>query len=517
VSVLKEMAKKQTVTTAQADWESFTYLMTLQAEQLLIFLPGDLGLVVANWQALSLLQSSAASAVSRHWGEAVSEFTAALAVFISAKQSASEALEVDDPAIEVLRDLDSPPEFSWRNAQLPPDVKIRLQAFEASEIALSDLMKDELYNLYQAPLTLKKYAAVAGKVYQVQMQDEGSWHIVSGGNVGPNLKLNDHQQWELNVRWGLKGGGGLLTRPKSPDAFTLSEIDAAVDQTFGVLASGMPAIRLAYRLDARRIGRAHLKTKRYLETCLENLNVRTPATPLNAQVNQIISEFFGVQTPSAGLVDAIKKSTTGLFNAVMDASLAPYSSPRVVMGLNRAGSETTVAFTLKADPLRRIYLSERFFNVSKYQLKSPAVGSAGFNLSTHYRAAVLLHELSHLSNDTHDIAYLESTAPFLDLLVIDTPDQVRIKSDLEEMHHRYLSHQTPAVQLFKHFKNGRWQDINDEGEGKQFVLNVTGKTTLADARLVFLANAEKRSEIMLGNADSLGLLITLLGRKRFAP
>jgi hypothetical protein len=187
------------------------------------------------------------------------------------------------------------------------------------------------------------------------------------------------------------------------------------------------------------------------------------------------------------------------------------------MGLNRAGYETTVAFTLKADPLRRIYLSERFFDISQYHLKSPAVGSAGFNPSTHYRAAVLLHELSHLSNDTHDIAYLESTAPFLDLLASNTPDQLRIKSDLEELHHRYLSHQTPAIQLFKHFKNGRWQDINDEGEGKQFVLNVTGQNKLVDARLVFLADAEKRSEIMLGNADSLGLFITLLGRKRFAP
>ncbi|WP_443696471.1 dermonecrotic toxin domain-containing protein [Pseudomonas sp.] len=516
VSVFKEIAKTQTVTTAQADWESLTYLMTLQAEQVLIFLPGDLGLMAAGWQGLSLFHSSATSAASRHWGEAVSEFTAALAIFVSAKHSALKALEVDDSASEVLSDLDAPLGFSWRNAQLPPDVKVRLQAFEVSDIALSDLMKDELYNLYQAPLTLKKYAAVAGKVYQVQMQDEGAWHIVSGDNVGPNLKLNDHQQWELNVRWGLRGGGGLLTRPKSPDALTPSEIDAAVNHEFDVLASGMPAIRLGYRDHARRIGRAHLQTKRYIETCLENLNVRTPAAPLNAQVNTIIGEFFGVQTPSAGLVDAIKKSTTGLFNAVMDASLAPYSSPRFVLGVNRAGYETTVAFTLKADPLQRIYLSEQFFEASKYHLKPSAVGSAGFNLRSHYRAAALIHELSHLSNDTHDIAYLEATAPFLDLLAIDTPDQIRIKSDLEELHHRYLSHRTPISQLFKHFKNGQWQDINDEGEGKQFVLNITGQTTLADARPVFLADAEKRSEIILGNADSLGLLVTLLGRQRFA-
>ncbi|MDY7565660.1 hypothetical protein QN400_03925 [Pseudomonas sp. RTC3] len=184
--------------------------------------------------------------------------------------------------------------------------------------------------------------------------------------------------------------------------------------------------------------------------------------------------------------------------------------------MNRAGYETTVAFTLKADPLQRIYLSEQFFEASKYHLKPSAVGSAGFNLRSHYRAAALIHELSHLSNDTHDIAYLEATAPFLDLLAIDTPDQIRIKSDLEELHHRYLSHRTPISQLFKHFKNGQWQDINDEGEGKQFVLNITGQTTLADARPVFLADAEKRSEIILGNADSLGLLVTLLGRQRFA-
>jgi hypothetical protein len=416
----------------------------------------------------------------------------------------------------VLNDPDSLPAFSWRNAQVPPDVKVRLQAFEVSDIALSDLMKDELYNLYQAPSTLKKYAAVAGKVYQVQMQNEESWHIVSGDRVGPKLKLNDHQQWELNVRWGLRGGGGLLTRPKSPDAFMLSEIDAAVDHEFDVQVSGMSAIRLRYRDHARRIGRAHQQSKRYLDTCLENLNVRTPAAPLKAQVNKIISEFFGVQTPSARLVDAIKKSTTGLFNAVMDASLAPSSSPRFIMGMNKAGYETTVAFTLKTDPLRRIYLSERFFQEPDYELKLPDFGSSGFALGPHCRAATLLHELSHLSNDTHDIAYLESVAPFLDLLASSTPNQIRIKSDLEELHHRYLSHQTPAVRLFKHFKNGRWQDINDEGEGKQFVLDVTGETTLADARPVFLANAEKRSEIMLGNADSLGLLIMLLGRKRFA-
>jgi hypothetical protein len=234
---------------------------------------------------------------------------------------------------------------------------------------------------------------------------------------------------------------------------------------------------------------------------------------LNPAANKIISDFFGVPTASSELVLAIKRSVTGVFDSIMDASLAPHSSPRYVIGLNNPGHDTTLAFTVKTDPFLRIFLSEQFFEVPRRRLKTPVIGSS-FKLTVHFRAATVIHEVSHLSNDTLDIAYLESTAPFLDLMADDTPDLISLRDDVEEIQKRYLSHQTPSSQLFKHFKHGRWEDLgSDEGEGKTFVLKATGTSTLADARVEFLANADKRAKILLNNADSLTLLVTLLGRK----
>jgi hypothetical protein len=183
--------------------------------------------------------------------------------------------------------------------------------------------------------------------------------------------------------------------------------------------------------------------------------------------------------------------------------------------LNKLGHEATLAFTIRTDPLSRIFLTEGFFEVRPYELKTPIPGRS-FKRSAHYRAATIIHEVSHLSNDTLDIAYLESTAPFLDLMAVDTPDLVRLRDDVEEIQKRYLSHQTPSSQLFKHFKHGRWEDLDSDDEGKVFVLAKTRTSTLAEARVVFLANADMRAEILLNNADSLALLVTLLGRRQFS-
>ncbi|WP_297844922.1 DUF6543 domain-containing protein [Pseudomonas sp.] len=516
VNLLQGIAKQQSVTTAQADWESFTYLMTLGVEQTLIFMPSELSLLITAWQGVLLLQSSADSVARRDWGRALAEFTVALSVFAVAKQAAVEDSMVERQQSHTLSKLNSFLEFSWKNSQLPAEIKLRLKAFEASDIALDELLKDDLYNLYKPPLSEKTYAAVAGKVYQVR-QELDRWYIVNDDKIGPNIRLNAQQQWELNTLWGLKGGGGLLTRPKSRLNSTVLEVDAVVAQTFSVIATGIPEIKVLYRRRARQIGRAHSQATKYLETCLDNLNVLAPNQALNTEANQIISDFFGVSTASPELVLAVKRSVKGVFKSIMHASLAPYSSSRYVIGLNKPGHEATLAFTLRTDPLSRIFLSEGFFEVRLYQLKTPIPGRS-FKRSAHYRAATIIHEVSHLSNDTLDIAYLESTAPFLDLMAVDTPDLVRLRDDVEEIQKRYLSHQTPSTQLFKRFKHGRWKDLgsdDSDGEGKAFVLATTGTSTLADARVEFLANADKRAKILLNNADSLTLLVTLLGRRHF--
>jgi hypothetical protein len=513
MDVLKDIAKQQTVTNKQADWESFTYLMSLGVEQSLIFLPGELGLLITAWQGVLLLQSSAASVASRDWGKALAEFTVALSIFASAKQAAKEHSKVEQDRSSEQSKLHTFVEFSWKNSQLPAEVKSRLQVFEASDISLDGLLRDDLYNLYNAPLTNKNYAAVAGRVYQVRKIND-LWYIVRDEEVGPSLRLNARQQWELNLRWGLMGGGGGLTRFKS-SSNTVKAIDRVVAQEFTVLASGMPTIRQLYRTQAVQIGRAHLQAKQYLETCLDNLNFESPNRALEPNVTRIIGDFFGVPTPKAELVVDIRRSVTKVFAALLDASLAPYSSLRYVTGLNKPSFESALAFTIKSDPLQRIFLSEQFFQVPPYQLKMPIPGTH-FKMSSHYRAASVIHEVSHLSNNTFDIAYVESTAPFLDLMADHEPGLIRLKDDMKEIQKRFLSHQTPEVQLFKRFKNGRWEDLNDEvDEGKDFVLSATGTSILADARVQFLTDADKRAKVLLGNADSLTLLITLLGRVSF--
>jgi Arc/MetJ family transcription regulator len=529
INVLQLMAKAQTVTTAQADWESFKYLMTLGAEQILMFAPGRLGLLIAAWQSLSLLEVAVSSASSRRWGEAVSEFIAALSMFISVRRSELEDLQLaaeelpvsDDGRYGSERDIDesepSPPvrdlvlpEYSWRNTQLPAYLKTRLQAFEVSDIALIDLTKVEPINVYEDPRTMKLYAAVAGKVYEVkQFQDH--WKIISDTQDGPKLKLNADEQWELDLQWGLKGGGGVVTR------FRATTTLAEVGEFFIIEASGMSEIRRLYSAKARRIRQAHAQAQEYLMTSLDNLMISGEDGQLNVQSRQTLIDFFGVQTPDEPLIDAVRMRIIEMLSALLDPSLSPSSSFRYVVGSNRSGPILTTAFVVSGDPLRRIYLTERFFRTPSFSLKRSPPGEPGFKLVDHYQAATLLHELSHQVHDTYDIAYVEASTPFLDLLNTTTAYRSSIKADLTFAQQCKLSHRTPRDQLFKLLdEQDDWRDVTDEaGEGKSQILKITGTNTLEEARTEFFANEVKRREIILSNADSVTLLVTLLGRERY--
>lgn len=57
---------------------------------------------------------------------------------------------------------------------------------------------------------------------------------------------------------------------------------------------------------------------------------------------------------------------------------------------------------------------------------------------------------------------------------------------------------------------------NSDGDVKPAILRITGRKTLNEARDVFYNDADKRAQIILSNADSITLLVTLLGRERFS-
>ncbi|KFE50060.1 dermonecrotic toxin domain-containing protein [Pseudomonas syringae] len=120
LKVLEDICRKQTVTTAEDDWKSLVRLMRLGAEQVLSFVPGKIGLLLAAWQSHTLFEASAVSAYARHWGKALSEFTAALGVLVVSRRNVESELAIhvsppqEPPVVELGQQDYSWSSFSWR-------------------------------------------------------------------------------------------------------------------------------------------------------------------------------------------------------------------------------------------------------------------------------------------------------------------------------------------------------------------------------------------------------------------
>jgi hypothetical protein len=205
-----------------------------------------------------------------------------------------------------------------------------------------------------------------------------------------------------------------------------------------------------------------------------------------------------------------------LFDAIMDPSLAPFTSPRFVVGVNKAAYNDVTAFVIKADPKKRVFLTELFFKTPPYQLTPKAIND-GFVASRHYRATNLIHELSHLALDTHDIAYLESMAPYPDLLRADTASNTAVQKHIQLLHEARLSSRGSRHELFTLIEKGVRRDItHGDQRGLETIFRITQTNDLKDARDEFMSDVTKRSEVMLSNADSVALLAVRLGRYNYS-
>lgn len=503
LSVFKAISGKQAVTTAQADWNSFVYLMTLASEQIFSFIPGKLGMLIAAWQSQSLFKDSFQAAYDQHWGKALSEFSAALGALISSREDAGESSVVRTELFAEEAVAPDFPTFSWQNAQLTTELRNRLRAFEVHEVALNRLDKDPLLNIYRDPATHQHYAAVAGQVYRVRFV-EPHWKIIDETKEGPPIRLNAQRDWELDLSWGLLGGGGGISRMR------VSRLtQSTVDRVFITESVGMREIRSVARYKARMIVEAHQLAIEYLQNTLFNLN---PAGALDHRVSEVLRDFFGVQDVDEQLLAVVKDSVTSLFEGISDPSLSPFTSSRFVIGRNRAGHEGVTAFVIRNDSRSRVHLSELYFEVPAHGLNRRLFTVSGFNTGIHFRATTLLHELSHLINDTHDIAYLDAAVPFPDLMGASNP----LRRDLEWVRSHGFSHRTTPANLFTTQDGHQWRDfLDDDGGVLSTILAITQTPTLDLARPVFLNDAVKRRQLILKNADSLALLVTLLGRNRY--
>jgi hypothetical protein len=511
------------VTNAEESRASAWFLWSLGTQLLMSLLPGRLGALLGAWQSVSLLEDSVRDVKKMDWGQAASELLSALGVLILIRQTREEearlveAVESDpQPGATVAFEPEPrqapAPEwtietqmFAWSNNSLTPELWARLRALQVTDVALSSMVKDPLLNYYRDTASGSIYISLSGAVFRIE-KDANGWYIVSDTGPGPRISLHA-EGWRLNLKLGLSGGGAMVSSMRS------SVVDMSADELMVVQASNMADIRRKWPERAEKIFEAHTQAREYLENCIDNLENRNPdGTAALKGVQVILADFFDTPVADAQLHDTVLRTIRKLYSALTDSTLSPFNSKRYVMGVRKSIMEDVSAFAYPKDPKKRLYLTERFFRDPPVRLKTSVMRASTFHAGIHSRATIMLHELTHLYCETEDIAYLDSSMPFTDLLESTSSYHNRIKNGI--IHHQHgLSYRTPRSELFRIQRDDdKWYDISDKA-AKTLVLKTAGVSKLEAAREVFYADIHKRSKIILGNADSLTLLVTLLGRE----
>lgn len=501
-------ARKRSVSTAEDNSAQTRFLVGLGAEQVLTFLPGRIGGVIGLLQARDWLTASLDSAADKQWGEATAQFTVALAVLIASRQQLDES---GAPRAKKALAADEDETPHWHDPQLQFDPTGRLLPFENHDISLSSLHQDKTLNMFQDNVTLKQYVAILGKVYQVKSGRDG-WYVAKDDDMGPLIKRDADNRWQLDTQLGERHDGAALTSLRT------GSTNRNVEDVFTVQASGIAEIERMFPQKAVQLRLAHSQARLYLENALHNLTLDTAQHALDPRTATIIKEFFGVDSLGNVSVLPVKQALTDIYRHLVDPALSPYSSQRYVSGSNKPGYEHTNAFIFEKDPQQRIFLSERFFARPPFvRLKPAHVKQGSFNPGIHYRATTLIHEVSHIANLTHDIAYLDANVPFLDLIEDTGTYRARMKLTYEKAQ-KNLSHLAAREELFRIEENDSWRDFQEaDGSIKGVILKVTGTSNLEAARDKFMHDPKTRAKVILSNADSVALLATLLGRERFMP
>ncbi|MGY2412899.1 dermonecrotic toxin domain-containing protein [Pseudomonas pergaminensis] len=513
--MLGKMLESQFDAEGQAQWERFTGMVGKGIPNAVQFMAGKLAYPLVVWRSYQLFKDSAEHLQQHQWGAALKAFARGVASLASLRKELdklldSPVLSASQPTVDEWLNTPPPAAATLATMDLTQPLRTGLQVFEDHSVALSDLEKSALSHVFKHAATGRFYVPVEGKVYPVKRAGE-RWRLDRSPHEGPYVQRNAQDKWVLDLDRHHPRFGKSISRFAMRVNTRLAEREA-----INIEAVGMAQIGALSSWKAQCINEALNVATYYTVNCKRNLlkfaDTRDPASRLG----RFFNELFGLHTVTAEQVTRIEKRIDEVLNELVDHTLTNPDSMRFVTGTSRWGSEDTYGFTLPADSEKKIYLVDRFFDpmVDVYQNRL----STPFDLSAHARAATLIHEITHLSSDTEDIAYLDSMRPFHDLINVDIQGAQTLSSDLSELRRSALSTLTPDVMLFKAWDaySQSWEDLGDRHltrPVKERVLKLTGAKTLDDARKIFMSNEDKRMDIILANADSVTYLITQLGRE----
>ncbi|WP_409280923.1 dermonecrotic toxin domain-containing protein [Pseudomonas defluvii] len=502
IRTLKGMLDAQLISTEKADWESLKHILGLVFNQLSFFVPGKIGLLLGAWQAEMTVLQIARNDEGHNWPAHTAELLCVLVQSLLIGHSASTLSDAENLNVE---------RQFWQNLHLDEHSAIPLARYEAPTQALELLVFDSLTQVYRDAATGKHYVNIDGRVYRATLSD-ANWYLIDEAedNLGPRLRLSAANRWEIDPTLPLPiEHGAALTRLGGQ--YTRWKIRR---EDVIIVASGMRQIQDRMPSRAQKIRQAHRTAMMYLTNCLKNLRNADPATHVPAETQRIISDFFGVPALTEPLLRSMHKSVNAVIEMMGSGSYSPVSSSRYLIGTSTMTSQG-LAFTVPSDLEKQIFMLDGYFDYSFASTFTFRAGYTQDDAAAIFRAAVLVHEFTHLAYNTRDICYNEGTLPFLNLLA--TAPKTRW---LKHRQDTTFSHRTPANELFviQDHPNGAPRDIRDEDrKGRRFILQTTGTSNLNDARQVFLSDAEKRAQIMLKNADSLTLLIFRMGERLHSP
>ncbi|MFJ2366002.1 dermonecrotic toxin domain-containing protein [Pseudomonas sp. NPDC087697] len=506
-NVLTRLLGTQSDSDAKSEWQTIKHVFGEGLEQAATFLSGKLAYPITVWNSYRDIKASAEDLQEHKWGSALKAFISGIAQLAMLRQSMeappTTAVAEPEPSLEV-----STTKRQWQDIDITAAERTRLQRHESIDINLQSLTPASASGLYIHPTTKKYYAPVEGKVYRVEKRGT-PWRIVSDRGVGPHLLQNTSKQWILDPP-ALAPRYGMLRRLK-----TRTTRQAAMN----VEATGMHAIRQLNPVRARLIDEALDLATTYAWNSHRNLQLIKTSAVQTTRVHQLIKDFLGVPAVLPDHVTQLEKIIGEVFGALLDPDLRTVDSERFVTGTSRDDPESVFAFTIPNDARKKLYLLEKFF-LPRFDHYRNYMPDPAFAISAHARAVTLIHELSHLVSNTEDIAYMDSSKPFVDLLGTFSPRAQLLKRQLGELQQEALSSRSPLNQLFKIFNpgSGDWEDLGsttyeNTAEALKHVLTLTGQQTLQAARSTFMNDSNARLAVQLGNADSVAWLISHLGRQ----
>ncbi|MBV4484868.1 hypothetical protein HU727_004635 [Pseudomonas sp. SWRI153] len=514
LSLMPKLLSSQPQINAQSDWETAKVLFSHGVRLVSNLLPGKLASLGFLWKSYEDFKESAEDLQGHHWAKGVKSFIeGAISLFSLGRLSWEEEAEsatVDlAPQAKASAGTDTTAEVAARWAKAPPvsAARVDLQRFETSE-ALENLKLESNKLVYGDSSATHKYAAIAGKVYQV-IQSEKVWYLrATDGGQGPAL---EPKRSRLVIARG--GQPVQFCRSKRRD-LTQTEVEESRMIEMLIQARGMAQINRRYPARAFVIQQAVVRARRYALNCLHNLALHRDRLG-GSRIETVLKDFFDVTQVTQALLEKINKVVIPLCHELADPKDDLLNTERFFAGLNSRSYDNTIAFVFKQDRKKIVHLTENFFNprLDAYTAYLPP----RFNVDSHARAVTLIHELSHLVCDSEDLAEVDAICPYPDMIKTATAKGRLLKNDLD-LRRKSLSVSTELSRLFAvQTSNKAWIDVDQvpaRADDYRKILSLTKSKNLAEARDAFRSTVsdEARTAVILANADSIALLISELGR-----